>query len=68
MNCPIYKPKSDPHAVFTILVEKCEYEQLPVYDPEHEYHAIREKRDFVPIAFKDYDSVVKYINEHYPEA
>ena len=68
MSRPDYKPVSDPEAVFTIFAEKCEYEQLPVYDPEHEYCVIRTKSLFVPIAFKDYDSVVKYINEHYPEA
>lgn len=70
MHQPTYKPETEtiPGSFFIIFAEKCEYEQLPVYDPEHEYRAIRTERDFVPIAFKDYDSAVKYIDEHYPEA
>ena len=68
MYQPTYKPETIPGYVFSMFFEKNEYEQLPVFDPEHEYRVTQCTKTFVPIAFKDYDSAVKYINQHYPEA
>lgn len=67
MSQAIYKPKNMPGWVFVAYVSKNEYEQLPVFNPDHEYRVIRSECNFIPMAFKKYDSIVKYINQHYPE-
>ena len=67
MDRPYYKPENIPGFIFVAYVEKYEYEQLPIFNPNHEYRVIRSERNFIPMAFKDYDSIVKYINQHYPE-
>ena len=63
-----YKPESMPGFYFAIFIQTYDYEQLPVFDPNHEYRTIREEHNFVDILFYDYDSAVKYILDLYPDA
>ena len=68
MNLDDYKPKSIPGYYYAIFIETYYYEQLPVFDPNHEYHVIQEEHNFVDILFNEYNLAVKYVLNLYPEA
>ena len=57
-----------PGFYYAIFIMTNYYEQLPEYDPNHEYKTVRTETWFVQSLFDKYDNAIQFVLEHYPNA